>query len=87
VAFYVVDRIEGPVAVLVADAGPTYDVPRSVLPAGTQEGTVLEVPGSADPPDWSRSTIDDAERTRRLDRARETLRRLGETDPGGDVTL
>jgi hypothetical protein len=87
VAFYAIDRFEGATAIVIADAGQVYEVPRSTLPKGSREGTVLEIQRSSDPPDWSRATINEAERTRRLDRAREALKRLGETDPGGDVTL
>ena len=84
--YYVVDRFEGKTAVVVGDDGGSFDVPRRQLPQDCREGTVLRVEGS-DGTDWSRAVIDDVERRRRLDQAREALRRLGETDPGGDVTL
>jgi DUF3006 family protein len=85
-AYYVIDRVEGKTAVIVADDGSALDVPREELPKGSREGTILRVdtPG---PPDWSRAVIDEAERARRLDRARDTLRRLSESDSGGDVVL
>ncbi len=85
--YYVVDRIEGKIAVVVGDNGRSFDVPKRQLPHGSREGTVLRVEERGDTIDWSRAVIDDAERKRRLERARETLRRLGETDPGGDVKL
>ncbi len=50
--YYVIDRIEGALAVIVGDDGRTFDVA------------------------WAR-----------LPQARETLRRLAESDPGGDITL
>ncbi|MFL5359613.1 MAG: DUF3006 domain-containing protein [Myxococcales bacterium] len=77
-------RIEGKIAVVIADDDRTFDVPRSELPKGSREGTVLR---AADEPDWSKAEIDEAEGRRRLERSRETLRRLGETDPGGDIDL
>lgn len=87
-AFYVIDRIEGRIAVVVADDGPSFDVPRPTLPRGCGEGSVLRIDGAAGGlPDWSRAVMDDAERERRLDRARDTLRRLSESDPGGDIIL
>jgi hypothetical protein len=84
-AYFAVDRIEGEKAVLVGDDGRTIDVARSALPAACHEGTVLRVSG--EPPDWARAVPDEAERMRRLDQTRDTLRRLEETDPGGDVIL
>ena len=84
--FYVVDRLEGRMAVVVGDDGRRYDVPRQRLPRGAGEGSVLRVAGAA-PPDWARAVIDDAERERRLKEARDTLRRLEETDSGGNVKL
>jgi hypothetical protein len=83
--YYVVDRIEGKIAVVVADDDRTFDVPRSQLPKGSREGTVLRA--ADDEPDWSKAEIDEAEGRRRLEQSRETLRRLGETDPGGDIEL
>jgi hypothetical protein len=86
--FYVVDRIERTTAIIVADDGGTFDVPRRALPKGCREGTVLRIDaGSTQSPDWTKAVADEPERARRLERARETLRRLSETDPGGDVEL
>jgi hypothetical protein len=87
----VVDRFEGRTAVVVADDGRRFDVPRAALPAGCREGTVLRLDGAAGKeaasPDWSGATIDEDERRRRLERLRDALRRMGESDPGGDVAL
>jgi hypothetical protein len=85
--FYVIDRIEGKIAVVVGDDGRSLEVPKRQLPRGCREGTVLRVEATGGAIDWSRAVIDDAERRRRLERSRETLRRLGESDSGGDVTL
>ncbi len=86
--FYVVDRFEGKLAVVVADDGRTFDVPKRDLPKGCREGTVLRVDvDSGGSPTWAKAVIDESERTRRLERARDTLKRLGDTDPGGDVEL
>ena len=86
--FYVVDRIEGKTAVIVADDERTFDVPRRALPKGCREGTVLRIDSvSAETPDWTQTVIDEAERIRRLERGQEALRRLTETDPGGDIEL
>ena len=86
--FYVIDRFEEKTAVIVADDGRTFDVPRRDLPKGCREGTVLRIDAVArGAPDWADAIIDEAEGVRRLERARDTLRRLGETDPGGDVEL
>jgi hypothetical protein len=83
--FYVVDRFEGDVAVVVADDGRSFDVERRALPKRSREGTVLRVEGQT--PDWAKAVIDDTENQRRLDRAQEDLKRLGDSDAGGDVEL
>ena len=86
--FYAVDRLEGPMAVLVGDDETTVDLPRSNLPARVREGSVLRVELGADGrPDWASAKIDDQERERRLKAAQERLDRMSESDPGGDITL
>lgn len=42
-SYYVVDRIEGTMTVVVGDDGRGFDVPRRDLPKGVKEGTVLRV--------------------------------------------
>src|SRR5439155_16524 len=80
--------IERAVAVLVGDDGVGLDVLKKTLPVKVREGVVLRVRlDAAGNPDWSSATIDDAERERRLQEARERLERLRGTDPGGDVVL
>ena len=86
--FYAVDRLEGPMAVLVGDDETTVDLPRRNLPARVREGTVLRVELGADGrPDWASAKIDDQERERRLKAARERLNRMSKSDPGGDIKL
>jgi len=86
--FYVVDRIEGTTAVIVADDGGTFDAPLRALPKGCREGTVLRIDAAnMESPDWKYAVIDEPERVRRLEQAQNTLRRLSESDPGGDVDL
>src|SRR5947208_3573827 len=81
-AFYSVDRLERAVAVLVGDDGVGLDVLKKTLPVKVREGVVLRVRlDAAGNPDWSSATIDDAERERRLQEARERLDRLRGTDP------
>ena len=87
-AFYSVDRLERAVAVLVGGDGVGFDVLKRSLPVRVHEGLVLRVRlDAAGQPDWSSATIDDAERERRLQQARDRLERLRGTDPGGDVVL
>jgi len=87
-AFYSVDRLERAVAVLVGDDGVGLDVLKKTLPVQVREGVVLRVRLDADgKPEWSSAAIDDAERERRLQEARDRLERLRGTDPGGDVML
>ncbi|HEX4628205.1 MAG TPA: DUF3006 domain-containing protein [Gemmatimonadales bacterium] len=86
--FYTVDRMEGEIAVLVADDGAARDVPGHALPMRVAAGLVLRVRLVANgEPQWSTATIDDTERARRLRQAGERLERLRRTDPGGDVVL
>lgn len=40
-AIYVIDRIEGSIAVLVRDSGEKMEVPLSDLPSGAHEGSCL----------------------------------------------
>ena len=86
--FYAIDRLEGETAVLIGDDGRTVELPRSSLPARVREGSVLRVAlGHDGVPDWSTARIDDKERERRLKAAEDQLKRMSESDPGGDITL
>lgn len=86
----VIDRIDGPVVVLHDDRGGGITLPLDRLPGGHPwtEGLVIRVPLDGDGrPDWRSARPDQAETRRRLDDAAETLKRLQQRDPGGDVTL
>ena len=85
---YVVDRIEGSVAVLVTDDGQTSNVTLGQLPVRIREGTVLSVRVEDDGrPSWHDTVIDDRERVKREREAEGVLERLRKRDPGGDVAL
>jgi hypothetical protein len=85
--YFVVDRIEGALAVLVADDRSTTEVPVSALPKGVREDDVLRVPVRAARPDWSRAVVDAVERRRRVDQSSRALEEMKKRDPGGDVDL
>ena len=85
---WVVDRVEGSIAVLVHDGGErTEDVPLEMLPAASGEGTLLRVPEADGRPDWAAATLDVEARRARLRAAKEVLERLKRRDPGGDIAL
>ena len=90
-AVYVVDRIEGTIAVLVEDspASDSVEVEARKLPKGcAEEGAVLRVPvapGSA--PQWAKALRDRKEERQRADEVGGRLKRLQDKDAGGDVTL
>jgi hypothetical protein len=49
---------------------------------------LIQIDGTGEEtPDWAAAVMAEAERVRRFERARDTLRRLSDTDPGGDVEL
>ncbi len=85
---WVVDRVEGRIAVLVADDDEeTLDVPLNVLPHGLREGTVLKVPESKGHPLWGSAMLDEELRLKRLRQAETILDELKNRDPGGDIVL
>jgi len=88
-AIFVVDRLEGKVAVVVGDDGRTLNVERRALPAAARrEGAVLRVAiGDADAPVWATAEVDHEEEQRRQADARRRLDRLKKSDPGGDISL
>jgi len=86
-SYYVVDRIEAKIAVVIGDDGRSFDAPVGDLPRGAKEGTVLRIEAGKGAIDWSRAQVDNAERDRRLKASREQLDRLRATDPEGDVEL
>ena len=90
---WVVDRVEGAVAVLVRDGDErtegerTEEVPIATLPAGSRAGAVLRVPAKDGRPDWAGAVPDEEARRARLREAEDVLRGLRRRDPGGDVKL
>ena len=85
---WVVDRVEGRIAVLVADDDEeTLDVPLNVLPRRLREGTVLRVTESEGHPLWPSAMLDEELRLRRLRQAETALKELKSRDPGGDIVL
>jgi len=85
---WVVDRVEGRIAVLVADDDEeTLDVPLNVLPHGLREGTVLRVTESEGHPLWASAMLDEELRLKRLRQAETALNELKSRDPGGDIVL
>ena len=85
---WVVDRVEGRIAVLVADDDEeTLNVPLNVLPHGLREGTVLRVTESEGHPLWASAMLDEELRLRRLRQAETALNELKSRDPGGDIVL
>ena len=85
---WVVDRVEGGIAVVVADEdGRTHDVPLSVLPSGSREGSVLRVGEGAGEPLWNSAVLDEESRLERLKQAEAALDELRKRDPGGDIVL
>jgi hypothetical protein len=85
---WVVDRVEGRIAVLVADDDEeTLDVPLNVLPHGLREGTVLRVTESEGHPLWASAMSDEESRLKRLRQAETALNELKSRDPGDDIVL
>lgn len=85
---WVVDRVEGPVAVMVADDDETrLEMPLAKLPDGVREGVVLRVPLMGGVPRWDAAMADEQLKRARLDEAEARLKRLRDRDPGGDIKL
>jgi hypothetical protein len=85
---YVVDRLEGDLAVLIGDDDTQVELPKTALPFRLKEGMVLRVSMDGHgQPQWTRAERDEAEERRRTGDARARLERLKRRDPGGDVRL
>ena len=84
---FVVDRLHGTTAVLVAEDQEPISIAVTRLPSGIREGTVLRVRVDGDGAvAWESAEFDEMER-RRLEReARDRLDRLRQRDPGGDIS-
>ena len=85
---WVIDRIEGEIAVLVADDNQEMlDMPLNALPRGVSEGTVLRVTESKGHPLWVSAMLDEELRLKRLRQAETALDELKNRDPGGEIVL
>ena len=89
---WVVDRVEPPMAVVVADDDERQvDVPLARLPtgvrAGLRAGAVLRVPEADGRPLWEAARLDEELRRARIQEAEAALERLRRRDPGGDIVL
>ena len=62
--FWIIDRIEGDLAVIEVAEGKTVNIPRSSLPVGVKEGSVLRI------------AIDPEEEARRRKKLRSLFNRL-----------
>ena len=83
---YVVDRIEGEVAVLIDEDQRSVDAPLDRFQLPLHEGLALRVPiGDKGAPQWGKAEIDRRETETR--EAAEILAELRRRDPGGDVKL
>jgi Protein of unknown function (DUF3006). len=86
--FFVVDRREGSILVIVDDAGAEVNVEANQLhPDCRPEGAVLRVPKANSFPDWKRATRDRTEEGRRAADALTRIRKLEQSDTGGDIAL
>lgn len=84
---FVVDRIEGNIAILVSDRGEEALIAVGATPFGLIEGLVVRVPFADGAPDWQHCKSDPEETRKRLDEARQRMQRLRKSDPGGDIKL
>lgn len=91
---WVVDRLEGPVAVLVEDVAENdgtravVEVAAELLGKNAVEGAVLRVPvGRVGEPVWEEAERDTDEEEARLAAGEAAIERLKKRDPGGDVIL
>ncbi len=86
---WVVDRVDGAVAVLVAqDTEIVVQVQAELLGADAVEGAVLLVPlGAIGEPVWAEAERDEEAEARLRADAEETIERLKKRDPGGNVSL
>ena len=76
---WVVDRIEGKVAVLVADDDQkTLDMPLTALPHGLREGTVLRVTESKGHPLWTSAMLDEELKVEKAQASRNRTGRIEE---------
>jgi hypothetical protein len=86
---WVVDRVEGEVAVLIEDEeGVVVEMAASLLGELAIEGAVLLVPlGTVGEPRWADAVRDVAEEEARREEGEGALKELRDRDPGGDIAL
>jgi hypothetical protein len=83
---YVVDRIEGDVAVLVDENERGVDIPVDRFQVPLEEGVVLRVPiGDKGMPQWGKAELD--RRATEARDAEEAMNQLRSRDPGGDLPI
>ncbi len=83
---YVVDRIEGEVAVLIDEDQRSVEAPLDRFQVPLREGLALRVPiGDKGAPQWGKAEIDRREGD--VQEAAEMLEELRERDAGGDVKV
>ena len=89
VRIYVVDRREGATIVMIGDDDRSVDVDAARLPRTCRaEGAVLRVPlGKNGIPVWEDARRDRAEERRRIAEIAKRVKRLRQSDPGGDIVL
>lgn len=83
---YVVDRIEGEIAVLLGNEEDVLEVPAETLPPGTTEGTVVEVVELEVSGEMGFHILHAETESRRASAAAR-IRNLGVDGPGGDLIL
>ena len=87
-AYYVVDRIEGKVAVVERPDGSMVDVPKASLPAACRsEGAVFTAPTDGATTIWKDAKRDRDEERRRVTALTKRMNSLRRKDAGGDVDL
>lgn len=85
---WVVDRVEGDLAVVVSEDGRSVEVDRDALPRACRAGDVVRVTRSADGElAWNDAVVDEEATRERRAEAERILDELKGRDPGGDVAL
>ena len=84
----VIDRIEADLAVVELPGGEMLDLPLWMLPEAAKEGDVIRVKVSGSgAASRMELAVDAAETARRKAAVNESLARLRQRDPGGDIVL
>lgn len=86
--FYVVDRVEGSLAVIISDSEQEHLVSLTQLPGELREGDVLRPKLDCNgEPIWTTARFDKEESDRRKQNATATIHDLRRRDPGGDLSI